>query len=70
MLITYLDQLTMACAERGLQLPGVMADIGIAPSTYWRWCKGLSEPRTGVARKVMAAIAQTDAAASDQAPTS
>lgn len=42
--------------DAGLTMASVLAEVGVAQATWWRWRKGGVEPRIGTLRKVAHAL--------------
>lgn len=40
----------------GIAMAPILAEVGVAPSTWWRWREGGVEPRIGTLRKVAHAL--------------
>ena len=52
MIVTYLDQLRQIAVETGWKLSEACEDSKIAPSTLYRWQRGLSRPSEKAAQKI------------------
>lgn len=51
----------------GLTMASILAEVGVAQSTWWRWREGGVEPRVGTLRKVRHALDRRIAANDSQA---
>jgi transposase-like protein len=55
-MLTYLEQMTAAAQEKGVDLAEACKKADIEPTTLMRWRKGETTPREGTTKAVLAAI--------------
>lgn len=54
----------------GMTMASILAEVGVAQTTWWRWRKDGVEPRIGTLRKVRHALERRIAANDDALPHS
>lgn len=53
-----LTQIEAACEANGLVLSQVLAQAGVAQTTWWRWKENKFEPRAATLRKIQTVVQQ------------